>query len=201
MAFQLDRKWLIAGAAAVVILIVIVKARSSSSSGGTTVVPQNITGATTGAAAISTGQLASFETQLTISLDKAISQLQAGGSGSSSSGSSGAATGTTTTTNPAPPVTTGSGNPAPTTTTGSPAPTTPANPVTPVAPPAGSVSVNGQVLDYISTPAEGSALAAAGQTIDAVIAGSVVPVVVNGQRTAAWSNLPAGTRLYDQPKA
>lgn len=199
MAFQLDKKWLIAGAAAVVILIVIVKARSSSSGGGTTVVPQTVTGATTGAAAISTGQLASFETQLTTSLDKAISQLQA---------TQPAASGTTSPTNPSAPVATGGGTPVTPPAAATPAPTGTstgsgsgsAN-VTPVGPPPGSVSVDGVTLNYIDTPQAGAALAKAGQTIDAVIAGSIVPVVVAGHRTAAFAALPSGTRLYDQPKA
>lgn len=197
MAIQLSdkQKWLLAGAAAIVIFVVILKSRSSSGSGGSaaaaTAIPVGTVaaGATTGAAPISTGQLANFESQLTSSLDSAITALQASG--------------TTTATSTTPAVTTPTGAPASSTPAATPTVTapSPAPNVTPVGPPPGSVSVGGQTLDYISNPQEGSALAASGQTIDAVIAGSVVPVVVNGQRTAAWNSLPQGTKLYDQPKA
>lgn len=223
MGFQMSdkQKWLLAGAAAIVIFVVILKSRSKGSSGGTaqTVIPAMPVGSTTGASAISAGQLGQFESQLTGTLDTAIGQMQ---STIAASGSTPAASGSTPPTSSAPPVSTGGGfypTPTPTSispatlTATAPAPTytataappvvTPSPPVdvTPVGPPSGSVSINGQTLNYISSPQEGSVLAAAGDTIDAVIAGTVVPVVVGGQRTAAWNSLPSGTRLYDSPSA
>ena len=195
MGFQLStkQKWLLAGAAAIVVLVVILRSRSSSSGGATAAMPAmaapTVADSTGGAAPISTGQLAAFESQLTASQDSFLQQLQQAFS---------PASGTTAPTSPAPPVTTTSGAPAPSPT---PAPAPPPPAVTPVGPPAGSVSVGGQTLDYISSEQAGSALAANGDTIDAVIAGRAVPVVVKGKRTAAWSTLPKGTRLYDAGKA
>lgn len=192
MAFQLStkQKWLLAGAAGIVVLVVILRSRSSASSGGTTTVAAavpTVAGSAAGAAPISTGQLASFESQLTSSQDSFLQQLQ--------QALTPAAGGSTSPTSATPPVTTTSGAPAPSPAP-APAPAPPA--VTPVGPPPGSVSVGGMTLDYISSEAAGSALAASGDTIDAVIAGQAVPVVVKDKRTAAWSSLPAGTKLYAQ---
>lgn len=137
-------------------------------------------------------QLTSFESQVTDQLGQlgqAVSAVQAA-----------------QTAQPAPPANSSGYVPAPTPSTPAPiAPPTSSGTVAPAAQPTvtpslppGDIQTGGTTYEHITNPQEGSVLAAGGTTIYALEGTTPVPVVVNGQRTAAWNYLPAGTSLYDQ---
>ena len=111
MAIKLspEEKWLLVGGAAVVVVAIIAKAHFSPSSSTT---PASASGSTTApTAAISTGDLASFESSITAQNDAFITQLQAllSGTSASSTGTTTTTRGTTTPTSTPPTVTTVSG--------------------------------------------------------------------------------------------
>lgn len=190
-----QRKMLYIGVPVVAVLGLYMYLRSrSSSSSATTAATAAPSGTTTASnTPIGLDQLTSYETQVTAQLaqlGQAVQAVQAAQTASPTSPS------TSTGYTPSP----FQGSPATVTAPTSSGVTQPTSLPTIGAPP-GSVSVGGATYDYIQTPAAGSVLSAAGDTIYAIEGSTPVAVVQGGKRTAAWNYLPAGTKLYDQAPA
>lgn len=188
-----QRKILYIGGPIVAVVGLYMYLRSRSSTTTTTATTPAATDTTASNAPIGLDQETSFESQVTAQLGAMGQALQAVQAAQTAA--------------PAPTPTAGLYPTAPVTSvpvqTAVPAPTPTSGTTTPTPAPAPTNDMNiaGQNYDYISTPAEGSVLSAAGDTIYAIEGSTPVAVVQGGQRTAAWDYLPPGTKLYDQAPA
>lgn len=199
-----EEKWLLIGGAAVVVIAVFLHAKSSSP---TTTGAQSSGSTTPPTSAISTGDLANFESAITAQQDAFLQQLQ-----STLTQTTPTSSGTTTQTSPTPPVTTVTGTPAPTTPTTSATTPTTGTATTSSTPPASPTPTTDNAPSAASLGAEalvpgpgGSELAVLGQisgaggqyTGENVAGGAPVYALVNGSWVQGFdaAQLPPGTPL------